>query len=115
MLSNLYIHKITVLRYANSGQDSLGTFTASSTPVNGGSYIPCRIESNAEITEYNKGGERKVNKTIIYIPPSYELHQADEITNYDTNEYLGLVDGINPAVKAFSTDLDHYEIILENK
>lgn len=115
MLSSLYIHKIIALRYYNTSQDSLGTFTSASSSINGGSYIPCRIESNAEIIEYNKGGERKVNKTIIYIPPEYELLQADEITNYDTNEYLGLVDGVNPAVKAFSTDLDHYEITLENK
>lgn len=115
MLSSLYIHKITVVRYSNSGQDSLGTFTASSVPVNGGSYIPCRIESNAEITEYNPSGQRKVNKTIIYIPPEYTLLPQDELTNYDTNEYIGIIDGINPALKANTTDIDHYEIILENK
>lgn len=115
MLSNLYIHKITVLRYYNTGQDTLGTFTSSSSAINTGNYIPCRIESNAEITEYNPGGQRKVNKTIIYIPPEYTLLPQDEVTNYDTNEYLGIIDGINPALKANTTDLDHNEIILENK
>ena len=115
MLTSLYIHKITVVRYTNGGQDSLGTFTSSSTPVNDGDYIPCRIELSNDMTNYNQGGLRDVNKTIIYVPPEYALYLQDEITNYDTNEYLGLVSGINPAVKAFSTDLDHNEIIIENK
>jgi hypothetical protein len=115
MLDNLYIHKITALRYSNSGQDTLGTFVSSSSPVSSSLYIPCRIESYSEETQYNEGGLRKKNKTIIYIPPQYILMLNDEITNYDTNEYIGLVYGINPAIKAFSTDIDHWEIILENK
>lgn len=115
MLDNLYIHKITVLRYSNSGQDSLGTFASSSSPVSTSAYIPCRIESYNEETQYNEGGLRKVNKTIIYIPPQYTLMLNDEITNYDTKKYMGLVYGINPAIKALSTDIDHWEIILENK
>lgn len=115
MLDSLYIHKITVVRYANSGQDTLGNFVSSSTPVNSGNYIPCRIESYDESTKYNSGGERKINKTIIYVPYSYTLLLQDELTNYDTGEYLGKVSGINPALKAQSSDIDHYEISLENK
>jgi len=115
MLDSLYIHKITALRYYNNSQDSLGTFTNSSSAVNSNDYIPCRIESYSETIQYNGGGLRTVNKTIIYIPPEYVLLPQDEITNYDTGLYLGLVDGINPAVKANSTDLDHNEITLENK
>lgn len=115
MLYNLYIHKIVVTRYSNSGQDTLGNFVSSSTPVNSGNYIPCRIESYDESTKYNTGGERKINKTIIYIPPEYVLLLQDEITNYDTGEYIGKIAGINPALKAQSTDIDHYEISLENK
>ena len=115
MLSSLYIHKITAIRYANTGQDTLGTFTSSSSSVGTGAYIPCRRESYSEKMQYNEGGNRKVNSTIYYIPPEYTLMLKDEIYDYDTGECQGIIIGINPAMKAFSTDLDHNEIILENK
>lgn len=114
MLNKLFIHTITVIRYSNTGQDSLGTFSSSSSTYdNNGSGIPARVESYDEGTDYNEGGERKVNKTIIYIPPEYILLLQDEV--YWNGQKIGLVAGVNPGLKGSSTDIDHYEIILENK
>ena len=123
MLSSLYIHKIYAVRYAVAGQDSLGNFSSSSTPIGNGSsspvgttynYIPCRIEEDSSKQQYNPGGERDVNNTVIYVPPQYHLQLQDRI--YDLNaKYLGIVTGINNALKGISTDIDHYELIIENK
>lgn len=119
MLDNLYIHKIQVVRYGDEYQNDFGEFVASTTArverLEGaiGDYIPCRIETYQDNTEYNLGGLREANKTIIYIPPQYRLELQDRI--YWKSEYIGLVKGINPALKGTTDELDHYEIILENK
>ena len=114
MINNLYIHKIIAVRYIVSGQDTMGTFSSSSSPINSGSFIPCRIEEYNSDMQYNPGGERNFNSTIIYIPPQYILELQDRIYTYGTSEYLGLVRGINPAFGVGGI-IDHYEIILENK
>lgn len=114
MIDSLYIHKIAVVRYIVSNQDTLGNFGSSSSPVNGGTYIPCRIEGYNAQMQYNPAGEREYNETIIYIPPQYILQLRDRVYDFSTSEYLGLVRGINVGL-GFDSTIDHYEITLENK
>lgn len=116
MLSNLFIHKIQIIRFASTGQDDLGEFTSSSRFLSTPPYIPARIESNKAKEEYRDSNGRPINTTLIYIPIQYILQVNDDI--YDktagANVYIGKVIGVNPALRAFTTVLDHYEIIVEN-
>lgn len=121
MLDSLFIHRVTAIRFKPSGQSNMGEVqhsksyipSNSSTPTTWDGTLRCRIERYQANTQYREAGERAKNQTIIYMPitnPVLELR--DEI--YENNVYIGLVFGINPALKAFSTDLDHYEYILDN-
>lgn len=116
MLSSLFIHKIQAVRWNRTGQDSLGENTASSSPLSNSPYIPARIESWDAKEEYRDSNGRPINKTLIYVPPQYILEVEDDIYNRTggINEYIGKVIGVNPGMKAHSTDIDHYEVMIEN-
>lgn len=118
MLDNLYIHNIRVLRWGKTGQNAFGERTVqSSTPANLQGTIPCRIEEYQAVTQYNESNRRGVNKTLVYIPAAYTLQNRDEVTQVysdGTTRKLGIVDGVNPALLASTTDLDHWEVTIEN-
>lgn len=118
MLDNLYIHNIRVLRWGKTGQNAFGELVAqSSTPANIQGTLPCRIEEYQAVTEYNESNRRSVNKTLVYIPPEYILQSRDEVTQVysdGTTRRLGIVDGVNPALLANTTDLDHWEVTVKN-
>jgi hypothetical protein len=124
MIDSLYIHKIAALRFSKGSTNSLGEpvysssvyMSSNDSTSTSQTTIPCRIEEYNEETEYRKSNLRLKNTTIIYIAPQYYLELADII--YDctsgTSVYIGRIAAINNAVKAMSTDLDHYEIYIEN-
>lgn len=116
MLNSIYIHKITIVRWANTGQDAFGSQSKiSSSSVAGipSTGIPCRIETWNEIRQYRDSGERSEDKTIIYIPPQYTVLLSDDV--YSEGVYLGIIVGINPALKGTSKKIDHYELEIEDK
>jgi hypothetical protein len=116
MLFSLFIHKIQVLRFAQSGQDNLGQITVSSSAFPSLPYIPARIESWDAKEEYRDSQGRIVNRTLIYTPIGYPILQVEDDVYDKTNGqnvWIGRVVGVNPALKAFTTTLDHYEIIIE--
>lgn len=130
MLDKLFIHKIIAIRYINPTANDMGEYLSSSSvaicsgssTASGNYFIPCRIEYEGDILQYRESNLRDVNKTIIYIPPQYHLQQHDHIIvniqsiggNETGYKELGIVSGVNTAYKGFSTDIDHYEIIIEN-
>lgn len=116
MLNSAYIHKITIVRWANTGQDAFGSQSKiSSSSVTGipATGIPCRVETYQEKREYRDSGERSEDKTIIYIPPQYTVLLSDDV--YYNGEYLGIIVGINPALKGTTKKIDHYELEIEDK
>lgn len=109
MRDNQFIHKITVVRHVKTGQNSLGE------AVNGESSayisIDARVESYDEKTQYIAQGERIINRTIIYVKSNVEILENDDI--YWKASFYGTVIGVNPAVKGTTSDLDHYELEIQ--
>lgn len=129
MRSNQFFHTITVIRFIQTSQNTLGepngsssgfTYSSSSgaTPVN---EIPARIEEYEEKTQYRESNIRVSNSTLIYLPPQYLLQDKDWIywgskhkVGTSINDYIGIVSGINPAYRGNTNTLDHWEVIIEN-
>jgi len=123
MIVQTLIHTIYALRFIKAGYNDLNepSFSSSSFVSNNSTTIPCRIETYQEKTDYNTSGQRVVNTTLIYVPSDYLLLVGDRIyvgssktPDLTQGQYLGKIVSVTPAILGFSTDIDHYEIKLEN-
>lgn len=123
MIPALYIHTIRVLRFLSDSYNELGepNFSSSSFVSQGMTEIPCRIETYKEEVEHRDSGERMKNITLIYIDPSFQLLLGDIVVagtyhtpDLENGDVLGTVDDVTPALNAFGTEIDHYEIRLTN-
>ena len=116
MLDSLFIHKVRAIRFAEESRNEIGEPINSSSPIGSSpNYIPARIESYDSKLEYNPSDQRKQNKTIVYIPPATILQVNDLLFDFTTGVgvEIGKIQGINPGLKGKTTDIDHYEIIIE--
>ncbi len=117
MINSQFIHKIMIVRWAQTSANSLGEpIASSSTPSGLQGAIPAWIHEYNDTTEYRGSNLRKKNSTLIYVHPDYVLALADDVykTSISAANYLGRVVGINPAVKGLSGAIDHYEVMIEN-
>jgi len=114
LISALYIHKIVAIRYAKVGTNTLGGPVNSSASVSA-PYIPCRIEGYSANEQYRDSNNRPINTNVVYIPPQYDIHVDDQIYDVTTGyNYIGKVSGVNAALLGMTTNLDHWELSIEN-
>jgi hypothetical protein len=129
MISKLLIHSVILTRLIKQSQNTLGEPTysassyayASSAPGLTLNEIPCRVEEYNMIVEYRQSAERIKNSTIVYIPATYLPMVRDEVfwgTNVRSGvtkgDYIGIITGIQAALKGSSNVLDHWECTVEN-
>ena len=122
MRDNQFIHQIYAVRYIKNGVNSFGEPNYSgSTFLGAGSsssastvYIPARVEGYDAIVQYRESNLRSVNKTIIYVQPAYNRFQIHDEVYLSNGIKIGILSGINEAIKGTTTDVDHYELIVEN-
>lgn len=109
MKSNLFTHKISIIRHIKNSTNSLGEAVTSGSSAY--SLVKARVESyNAKI-KYIKQGEREISSIIVYLRPNIKAEVNDDI--YFRGKLLGTVIGVNEALKGNTNKLDHYELNIQ--
>ena len=111
MLNSWYIHTIKIIRRTKSSVNDFGenVYTYSTAYNN----QKARVETYQAKQQYNEAGEREHESIIVYVPNIVTAQLQDEV-EYPVGTKLGLVVGIDPALKGQTNTLDHYELIIES-
>lgn len=109
MLSKILIHTINVRRRdATAAENAFGEIDYARPYPLVYTGIKARVETwNAE-EEITAPGQRREREIIIYLEPDKVIQREDEI--YFNSEFIGVVSGINNALKGSTSALDHIEI-----
>lgn len=112
MRTNILIHKISVRRRIQGAENDFGeiTYTWSYVYQN----VRARVETYDAKQEYNTPGKRPFKKILIYLEPDKVIYDQDEIY-FPVGTFIGVVNGVNPALMGTSSSLDHVEVSVEPK